>query len=795
MSSNNILYTRESHPHLFLPEDPFPYSFEKEGLKATLRDFLKVVRRHPAYVEPTHAAFHRLFVRDGLNMARAEALLRMTGHEVPAYNSCDAFFGVEDPIHKIVNSYGYQAAEGGRARKKALAITGSPGAGKSDFVNMIQYKIMRRREPIPFLGGSPMWANPLNALFLPKLIAGKKTKRRRDAMVKELTGIIERLDLSGESALDFSVTEVGAIAKKHGFKAGQELGAAELAAIVMGSEEDFVKIVCYGLNLPKATVDALVRPDPWAQDVVLGEFFGPALVDRDVMDLAGLTEKYGELKGKRKGDEKYGHFDESYAVDLGDFPIDNMFMSEGEGMVDVAEVQPINFDLKVWRGDVDISALGLYDDRDPRTVSPSGVFNKGKLIILTEGFRNPPEGFRILLEGLEGQRLSLPDPLGNHHQQGVGWEGMIIIHSNDEQWNKFWSNPDHRAHNDRLHWVSFTYPLEPQQAAAVTEKLYSLSSFGRPSDKGGVHREPLMSLYTGMFRVATHLDWASKGNLGFMPVLRAYMGETVRQPGMGTELEFRALREKAPWTEGLDGMSPRDMDTILGELAAQAKQEFETGKRVSPGYTVAELRDHMIARFSKDPRLDQKTKEKWIGWLQGPLEREFRRPELTKVYKAAFIPNFTDLCQNFFRKYLEYIKSLNRTTPKQGFSGGQYLTAQDMERFLQEIERADTIAINTAQADKFRTNVMVAVDAYKDEHGVSEPPYTCHEGLKRCIESYVLRQAKDITGVIGLTNLTKEEKERLDGAKARLIKEHGYDEYTAEKLLVEVAMTRDFLVA
>ena len=91
--------------------------------------------------------------------------------------------------------------------------------------------------------------------------------------------------------------------------------------------------------------------------------------------------------------------------------------------------------------------------------------------------------------------------------------------------------------------------------------------------------------------------------------------------------------------------------------------------------------------------------------------------------------------------------------------------------------------------------VTIVVPAYNEEHGTSEPPYTVHEGLKRCIEAYVLRQAKDFTGVIGMSSLSEDEKKRLDGAKARLIKEHGYDEYTAEKLLVEVAMTRDFLVA
>ena len=120
MSSNQVLYTKETHPHFFLPEEPFPYPFEDRELSATLRDFLKVVREYPAYVETTHSAFYRLVVRDGLNTARSEDLLRMTGREIPAYNSCSSFYGIEPYVHAVVNDYGFQAAQGGRARRKAL---------------------------------------------------------------------------------------------------------------------------------------------------------------------------------------------------------------------------------------------------------------------------------------------------------------------------------------------------------------------------------------------------------------------------------------------------------------------------------------------------------------------------------------------------------------------------------------------------------------------------------------------------------------------------------------------------
>jgi predicted Ser/Thr protein kinase len=798
--SKTISFTRDSHSKLFLPVDPFPYPFEAKGAKAILRDFLKVVRDNPAYVETTPSAFHRLVKIQGMGTERSETMLRMTGREIPSWHAFSkTFFGVEEATDRIVTGHGLQAAEGGAARKKALAITGAPGAGKSDLVNHIAGPILHSREPIPYLAGSPGWSNPLNSMYLPKLIAARKTQRRRDKMVTELTGIIERLDFSGTSELDFECSDVAAIVSKWGFDAGKKMDPAQLAELIMKSEKAFVEVVGYGLGLDKPTIDALVVPDPWVQDVVLGEFAGTAFVkDPNVRALAGMENKPTE--GKRRKDDKYGRYDADHSVDLADYPLDNMFMSEGQGIVDIGEVQPINFDLKVWRGDLDISAMGLYDDRDPRTVSPTGFFNKARFGVLTEGFRNPDEGFRVILELLEGQRLTLPEPLGNFHQAGLGWEGMLIIHSNDEQWNKFWNNPDHRAHNDRLHWVSFPYPLEPKKAAEVTRKLFRASTFGSKSLKnGGGHKEPLIEDYVGWFRAATHIDWQSKGNLPFMAVLRAYDGQTVRQPGMGTELDVRTLREQAPWTEGLNGMSPRDMNDILGELASYAKREFEQGLRVSPCFTTAELRDFIIAKLAKDPRVDQKVREQWTSWLQLPLEREVRRLELSKIYKAAFIPNFVDLCNTFFKKYLDCLKALNRpggmSASGFGSSGSMYLNTQQMEQFLQEIERADSMQVNSAQADKFRLNVEVATRVYNEEHGTTVPPYTVHEGLRRCIESYVLRQAKDITGVTGMTNLSDDEKKRLDGAKARLVAEHGYCDHCAQRLLVEVATTRDFLVA
>ena len=105
-----------------------------------------------------------------------------------------------------------------------------------------------------------MWASPLGALYLIKLVAQKKTQRRKDATLKEIERIITSLDFTGDAKLDFDAPEVSAILKKHDVSA--EPTDAELAQVLYTNEKDFVAIVCFGLGLPQPTFEALVVPDP-----------------------------------------------------------------------------------------------------------------------------------------------------------------------------------------------------------------------------------------------------------------------------------------------------------------------------------------------------------------------------------------------------------------------------------------------------------------------------------------------------------------------------------------------------
>ncbi len=779
----------------YLPRDPFPHPFP--GLPNTLAGLLQVVRDHPAYVESMHEAFTRLNIRHGVDEKRTAAVQRRTGNEsiVAFKRLTEVFFGMEEPVWQFLIGFGLQASMGGGTRKMAALITGSPGGGKSDLINFEQRVVLRSREPIPVLKYGVNYVNPLNALFLAKLIAETQAGGLYEPTLDKLVEVIDGLNLTGNARLNHENNGLRRILSRHGRQTTQTPTSRDLAEVCMVSEKDFVAAVCYGLDLPTSTIESLHPSpslvDPFVKDVVLGRFFGkygPRAAPKNEFDEA--LEAAGKPQSKTQAHPTYGEYDPRYAVALGEFPLTTLFMSKGQGIIDIAEVQPINFDLAVWRGRLLLENMGKFAANDPRILDlASGFFMRGKVIIHTEGLRNPPEGFRALLEMLEGGRITLPEGFDpSENPEGIGCEAVNIFHSNDEQKAKFVANPDHRAHLDRMTQISLPYPTEPWAATAVTAKLFA------PLEERGIHHEPLAFPYSGMFRVATHLDWTTKGNRPLIAVLRAYDGLQVRERMMGTDIDLRALREQAGASEGRTGMSPRALNNVLGQLAAEAYDLHRLEKRTAPCFTTAELRDRLKLRFKTDESLPKKERELWIGWLDAALET-YRRQELTKVYKAAFIPAFKDLCNQYFRRYIAFVQALSLGIKPTNTVGGQGTTTRDMEAFLQEVERSDEFNINAAQAPKFRAGVMAAKNLFHEEHPGEEVDYTVHEGLKNCIESHVLRIAKDVTGVAGVSNLSPEEQRKLDDAKTRLIEEHGYCTYCANKLLVEVALTDGFLKA
>jgi serine protein kinase len=712
-------------------EEPFSGSFA---------ELLGEIKKYPAMVESAKARLHRLITRYGIDERRSAEIQRIYGKEgLVAYNAFSSFYGIDSPIYLVVNNYLGAAVMGAEADKQALVVIGPPGSGKSDFFTRVK-QIYRTAEPIPYLGGSRIHDNPLNILFMIDRVARERSGGKMSNKKGEVVKILNSLGIA--DLINWNAPDCAAVITRNGVTPDVE-GLASLPV------DDMVSAIVFGLGLPRSTRNNIGRPEPMVQDLLLGKFVN---------------------KGA--------------PIDIADFPIESMFFDSDDegsaGIVDVPEVQPLNFDIGTWIGTENLAMMGRLPSGDPRLVEFNGAYNKGNrgLVIKTEGLKNPPEAQRVTLEALQGRRVGIPAPLGG----SLHFDGLVIIHSNEGEYDRFIKERVNEPYVDRFWRIWFPYPLEARQVKKVHEKFWKGSDFAKPETDGGVHVDPDVFDYTSRLAVLTALEQHPAVPLATK--LDAYDGRDIRQKGMGTKVSATELRQQASPREGLSGMSPREVAKIVNAIAA----EVGSGKAV----TSRMVRDRASEWFRSNVQDEEKLKK-----LQGLIANEldtWRAKNRKQVWLAAMVPSFKDECQDVWERYLDNIQAFARDKSVRMTGYGRGPVGGD-EGFMREIESDPDWGVTSAEAPKFRAEILAAVMQHTTETRSSTVPYSCHDSLKNCIERYVLRKVQETARTFSTTSARSEEdKRKLSEVKRRLIEDFGFNEFSADELLREAEESKGFML-
>lgn len=721
-------------------------SLPKTPFKGSFKDFLSFAALHPAACESAHARFFRLWDSKGYNDARSLQVQNLFGDtNLRAFNATKNFFGTERAMHEMAVKYLYPAAMGGETSKQACVQIGPPSSGKSDLDNTLK-GLFRNAEPVAYLKESRVRDNPLNLLYMiPTVAADKADLEGAEDFEKRVLEIkleiMEELGLRQLIALNSRVKNILA-------GAGLDERFDSIAEL---STEDFVSAIVYGLGMPKSTRSVVFAPEPLVQDLV-----------------RGLKVRPGK------------------PIAIADYPVDSFrFSSDFEGsvgIVDVSEVNPINFDISEWIGAENLSMMGRVDTDDPRSVQLNGAFNKGNrgIVILTEGLKNPPEAQRILLEALQGRRVRLPNPLGG----SVGFDGVVIINSNEAEYNKFVNVRENEPYLDRFYRIWFPYPVEKSQARRVIEKIWGASEFARPESEGGVHVDPDVFDYMAHLEILTRIE--KHPSVPMNMKVEAYDGRDLRAKGMGMKLTVHDLREAASAREGLEGQSPRETAKIINSVAAEVKGKGNT--------VTSRLIRERLREWFKANVVDDKKREALMGLIANELD-EVRNKMLRDIVLASLIESFPAECEATWQKYLDNIRAfaLNQSVKSQaGYARGP---VGGDETFMREIETDPDWGVTLSEAPKFRAEVLAAVNQHLTEKRTANVPYNCHEAIRRCIERYVLKKVRSGARLFSSASARNDEDRRkISDAKERLIKQYGFSEWSAEELLREAEENSDFLV-
>src|ERR1041385_2465178 len=212
-----------------------------------------------------------------------------------------------------------------------------------------------------------------------------------------------------------------------------------------------------------------------------------------------------------------------------------------------------NQDISSLTGKVDIRKLEHFSQNDPDAYSFSGGLcraNQG-LLEFVEMFKAPIKVLHPLLTATQEGNYIGTETLGP-----IPFNGVILAHSNEAEWQVFKSNRNNEAFLDRICVVTVPYCLRVTEETRIYKKLLSESELGTSS----CAPETLEML--AKFCVMTRLKEHENSNL--YSKMRVYDGEKLRD----TDPKAKTLQEykdAAGIDEGMTGISTRFASKTLSE--------------------------------------------------------------------------------------------------------------------------------------------------------------------------------------------------------------------------------------
>lgn len=426
----------------------------------------------------------------------------------------------------------------------------------------------------------------------------------------------------------------------------------------------------------------------------------------------------------------------------------------------VAKTEPgdeNNQDISSLVGKVDIRRLETYAQNDPDAYSFSGGLNRANqgLLEFVEMFKAPIKMLHPLLTATqEGSYI------GTENIGAIPFQGIIMAHSNEAEWQTFKNNRNNEAFIDRIYVIKVPYCLRVTEEQKIYEKLV------RGSELAGTPCAPGTLEMLARFSVLSRLRRHENSNL--YAKMRVYDGESLKE----TDPRARSLQEykdAAGPDEGMDGISTRFAFKVLAATFNHDTQEIAA----DPVHLM-----YVLEQQIRREQFPEDTEKRYLEFIKGelaPRYAEFIGNEIQKAY----LESYHDYGQNLFDRYVAYADAWIEDQDFKDPDTGQLLNREMLNLELTKIEKPAGIA----NPKDFRNEVVKFALRSRANNGGRNPSWTSYEKIREVIERRMFSQVEELLPVISFGSKRDSETEKKHAEFVERMVSRGYTQRQVRRLV------------
>ncbi|MGL4344454.1 MAG: serine protein kinase [Cellulosilyticaceae bacterium] len=424
-----------------------------------------------------------------------------------------------------------------------------------------------------------------------------------------------------------------------------------------------------------------------------------------------------------------------------------------KGIGVVPPVDPNNQDTSVLVGSIDISKMDLYPEDDPRVLSLNGAFNVGNrgLVEFIEVFKNDVEYLHTMITAT--QEKNVPSP-GKGSM--IYFDGVILAHSNEAEWNKFKSDHTNEAILDRIVKIEVPYCLELNEEVKIYQKMLNRSNFK-------AHIAPHTIEIISTFAILTRLTPSNK--VDPLTKLKIYNGEEIIEKGTTKRIDIMELKDEAE-REGMGGISTRFIAKVLDTALSESESDC-----INPICVIETL-----IKEVKEMAIGEDTKKRYLGFIQDTIKKEYHKI-LEKEVTKAFIHGYREQAEDLFNNYLDHAEAYVNKTKLKDSNTGEELNPDEV--FMRSIE--EQLGITQSGSKGFRQDVTAYMFSVVRSGGKVD--YTSYEPLREAIETKLTASVRELSRIITKSKVRDKEQNHKYDAMVEEMKRNGYCDHCCNVVL------------